>query len=528
MAPSIISRVTNALGRWWVGAACVVTVGIAGVAGMAGAPGQAAAKDTPVTMSVAAHSITRPIAPDFLGLALEYSGIREWVGSAASPNPVLIQLIRNLDPVGRPLIRVGGLSTDHSWWPVPGMRQPLGITYTLTPAWAQSLQSLTHALNARLLLGVNLEADSPRLAQTEAEAFMAAFGGTRYIAALDIGNEPPLYPGMPWYRTHGRQVIPWYEDTGTPVFSRDLSWGPAAFVVDYARILNALPSVPIAGPDTQRASWFAAYQHRFLARHARVRMLTSHGYGLNNCVTNPASAAYPSIRHLLGDYALHDLLNTLTPYVTAAHANGATFRIDEMGSVTCNGRAGVSDTMASALWAAAALFSVAQDGVDGVNLHTYTALPNGLFEFADTARGWTGAVHPVYYGALLFARAAPAGSRLLRVSLSGPPTLHGWATTGPGKVRHVVLLNTSTTRTAAVSVHALRGVLGMRPAQLQRLTAPSVSARDDIALGGRSFGAATSTGVLAAPVSDPVRPRRGNYRVTVPAASAAVLTFTTR
>ena len=42
-------------------------------------------------------------------------------------------------------------------------------------------------------------------------------------------------------------------------------------------------------------------------------MLASHGYGLNNCVTNPASAAYPSIPHLLSDYALHDLLNTLIP-----------------------------------------------------------------------------------------------------------------------------------------------------------------------------------------------------------------------
>ena len=93
---------------------------------------------------------------------------------------------------------------------------------------------------------------------------------------------------------------------------------------------------------------------------------------------------------------------------------------------------GVSDTMASALWAAGALFSVAQDGVDGVNLHSYPGLSNALFDFTDSTRGWTGAVHPLYYGALLFAHAAPTGSRLLRVSLSGPPTLHGWATTGPG------------------------------------------------------------------------------------------------
>lgn len=523
MALSIISRVHNVLGRRWmtatgaVLAACVVLAG----------PGIAAARQQQVTMSVATRTISRPIAPGFLGLALEYSGIRDWVGSGSvPPNPVLVQLIRNLDPVGRPVIRVGGLSTDHSWWPVPGMREPLGITYSLTPAWAQSLLSLTRAVDAQLVLGVNLEADSPRLAQAEADAFMTAFG-RRYITALDIGNEPPLYPGIPWYRTKDGEIIPWYDDIGTPVFGRSLSWGPSAFVADYARILNVLPHLPIAGPDTQRADWFAAYE-RFLSAHSRVRMLASHGYGLNNCVTNPASAAYPSIPHLLGDYALHDLLNTLIPYVRDAHADGASFRIDEMGSVTCNGRVGVSDTMASALWSAAALFSVAQDGVDGVNLHSYAASPNGLFTFTDGAGGWTADVHPIYYGALLFAHAAPAGSRLLHVSLTGAPTLHGWATTGPGPVRHVVLLNDSTARSATVVVRAAHGALGARTAQLELLVAPSVSATSGVSLGGRSFGTVTTSGRLRPPVSDPVRARGGVFRVTVPAASAAVLTYTGR
>jgi hypothetical protein len=257
-------------------------------------------------------------------------------------------------------------------------------------------------------------------------------------------------------------------------------------------------------------------------------MLVSHGYGLNNCVTRPASIAYPSIPHLVSGYALHDLLNGVIPYVNAAHLDGATFRIDEMGSVTCNGHVGVSDTMASALWATGALFSVAQDGVDGVNLHSFAGLSNGLFDFTDSARGWTGAVHPLYYGALLFAHAAPAGSRLLRVSLSGPPTLHGWATSGPGSVRHVVLLNDSLTDSAGVTVLAARGVLGPGTAQLQRLTARSASATDDISLGGRSFGAVTTTGLLPPPIGDPVAARSGAYRVTVPAASAAVLTLTVR
>ena len=107
--------------------------------------------------------------------------------------------------------------------------------------------------------------------------------------------------------------------------------------------------------------------------------------------------------------------------------------------------------MASALWAVGALFSVARDGVDGVNLHTYPGLSNALFDFTGSSGGWSAAVHPLYYGALLFSRAAPAGSRLLHVSYRGPRPLHGWATAGPGHARHVVLLNDSLTQSATVA-----------------------------------------------------------------------------
>ena len=42
-----------------------------------------------------------------------------------------------------------------------------------------------------------------------------------------------------------------------------------------------------------------------------------------------------------------------------------------MNSVACGGKAGVSDTFASALWALDALFAVARSGADGVNLHMF-------------------------------------------------------------------------------------------------------------------------------------------------------------
>jgi hypothetical protein len=490
-------------------------------------PAAAAASRGSVSVALTARPATRPIPRGFLGLAFEYGQIPALVpAGTAQPDPVLLQLIRNLNPDARPVIRIGGVSTDRSWWPVPGMAKPAGVTYTLGPEWAASMTALARALDAELVLGVNLEANSTRIAHTEADAFLQRIHH-RYIEALDLGNEPPLYPSVPWYRVLGRNVIPWYKDRGTEVFSRTLTWGPSAFAADYAKILGVLPRVAILGPDTQQPRFFGAYQ-RFVSRHSRVRIVASHGYGLNNCVTDPAAASYPSVPHLLTDYALHDLLGQLIPYVALAHRDGATFRIDEMGSVTCNGRWGVSNTMASALWAVGALASVAQDGVDGVNLHSFPRLSNALFDFSDTGRGWTGAVQPIYYGALLFAHAVPAGSRLLRVTAHGPATLHAWATAGRGVTRRVLLLNDSSAAGATVTVRPPRGAHAARTGQLERLLAPSPSATSGITIGGRTFGPLTRTGRLQPPVPDPVTLHGGAYRVTLRSASAAVLTFNAR
>jgi hypothetical protein len=208
--------------------------------------------------------------------------------------------------------------------------------------------------------------------------------------------------------------------------------------------------------------------------------------------------------------------------VAPAHRNGAAYRIDEMGSVTCNGRRGVSDTLASALWVMDALFTMAGDGVDGVNLHTYPNSANGLFDLI-TARGHPRAsVHPLYYGALMFAQAAPAGSRLLRVVSGSTGPLRAWATRAPDHRVRVLLINDSLSDAASAVV---RTPVVPGPASLERLRASSAYATSGVTLGGRTFGAATVTGVLAPAVAQTVTPRAGTYTMTLPAGSAALLTL---
>ena len=336
----------------------------------------------------------RRIAPDFLGLSLEYRSIPVLTGSGpASVNPVLVQLIRNLVPLGRPMLRIGGQSTDRTWWPVGGMSRPLGITYNLTPGWMASTQALAQALDARLFLGLGLEANRPRIDAVEAGQLLQGLG-RKYVAGLQIGNEPELYTSVPWYRILRGAPVAWYSHFGAPVFSRRPGYDPADFAAEFARTLRALPRVPIAGPETGLFPWLDEFR-QFLSPGSRVRTMTWHAYGLNQCVTAPSSPQYPSVPHLLALPASHAIVDGISPYVALAHRVGATFRVDEINSVTCNGRLGVSNTFASALWVMDALFSIAADGVDGVNIHTYQDAANGLFDFDRSHAQWNGCVHPL-------------------------------------------------------------------------------------------------------------------------------------
>lgn len=435
---------------------------------------------------------------------------------------MLVALIRNLDPAGRPMLRIGGQSADRSWWPVPGMSRPLGVTYDLGPSWTAATRALARATNARLLLGVNLEANRTRIDRVEATHLVRGIG-RRYVAALEIGNEPDLYPAIPWYRRVDGRPAPWYGHAGTLVFSRRFTYGPADFDAEFARTLRVLPPLPIAGPETSNPPWLSAFR-RFVWRGSRVRMLTSHAYPLSQCITDPASPGYPSVRNLLSLAASREMLGADLPYVSLAHADGLTYRIDELGSTSCNGRAGVSNSAASALWLMDALFSIAADHIDGVNLHTYPNSVNGLFDFTRSHGRWRAAVHPLYYGALMFAKAAPSGSRLLRIHSSSQDRLRAWATLGRDHRVRVLLINDSVRSSSQTLLRPPRG-FGSRVATIERLLTPSVYATSGITLGGHGFGRGNSSGTLPPPQPQISRPSRGRYRVAVPAGSAALVTL---
>ncbi len=251
-------------------------------------------------------------------------------------------------------------------------------------------------------------------------------------------------------------------------------------------------------------------------------MLTSHAYGLNQCVKDPSSPVYPTVPNLVGLAASRGEVGQIGPYVALAHRNGAAYRIDEMGSVTCNGRRGVSDTLASALWVMDALFTMAGEGVDGVNLHTYPNSANGLFDFS-TAHGHPRAsVHPLYYGALMFAQAAPGRVAAAARRLEQPGARCGRGRRGPPITRPGPAHQRQPEQLrAGRRAHARRPGAGC----LERLRASSAYATSGLTLGGQTFGAAHRHRRSDARCGAVRRPHGGTYSVTLPAGSAALLTL---
>ena len=462
-------------------------------------------------VTVGANPVGRPIAPGFVGLSVEYNAVRAYTGTdPRAINPVLVQLIRNLAPGQAPVLRIGGDSTDSSWWPVAGMQRPPGVTNDLSAGWLAAARGLAQSIGGSLILGVNLKADSATIAAAEAQAFLSGIG-RRYIAALEIGNEPEVYGRLAWYRS----------SSGQRMFARPWSYGLPQYIAEFQRLRAALPQVPLAGPATGFRDQLR-YTSDLLAADPQLGVVTFHRYPLNRCFTPPGSRQYPTLSNLLSPFASRGLMWGVPRYVALAHDHGVQFRVDEMNSIACGGSVGLSDAFASALWAVDTLFEMARSGVDGVNFHTFPGARYSLFQFSHRGGRWQALVHPDYYGLLLFTEAAPAGARLLPVAVTGPAGIRGWATVGPGSTEHVLLLNDdSSARTVVLRVLRAGG-----RATLSRLEAPSVLATKGVRLAGQSFGSSTKTGRLQGAVTTSrLSVAADRYVVRLSATSAALVTI---
>ena len=181
----------------------------------------------------------------FVGVSFEVRAVHQYTGNnPLAIDPVLLNLLEGLAPDQQPMIRIGGNSTDDSWWPLKGVIPPGGIYYPITTGWLRTTKALAADLNAKLILGVNLAAGRPAIAAAEGRAFVSGIG-KKYIDALEIGNEPNLFPVFSWYK----------DRTGHVYRSRSRSYSLDDYIQQFKQWAKVLPNMALAGPAASNPKW---------------------------------------------------------------------------------------------------------------------------------------------------------------------------------------------------------------------------------------------------------------------------------
>ncbi|MDE3134457.1 MAG: hypothetical protein KGL15_10345 [Acidobacteriota bacterium] len=478
--------------------------------GMLGSSLPAATPTAPVDVAVGGVYTGPPIRAGFVGTTVEFRDLFKEVGrDPRAPDAAFEQALRNLAPAGGVDLRIGGDTTDWTWWPVHGMARPPWARWTLTPTWMAVTQRLLEDLHAHLIIGINMEAGNATVASTEVAAIKAGIGPT-VPTTFELGNEPELYPKWPFYITK----------SGQTVYGRPSNYSFPQITEEWDKLAAQLGHIRLAGVGY---SSFRAlpYVPQFLHSTRALSLLTLHTYALTpqNC----QQGGQLKESSLFAPGSLQKLAGRVGQWVALGRQDNVPVRVDEINAVTCGGLANFSDTMGPGLWALNILPLYAQAGLTGVNFESRPGTAQNLIQPTATTSGWQVSVQPEYYGMLAFARLTPPGSRILDASTT--PSRAGvlaWAAQTPAHTVNIVVTNT-TSQPQPVAVQA-GDASGPASAEALIDAAGSLAATSGVTLGGQTISPQTGE-LTGMPLRSQVTPQDGSYDITVAPASATILSL---
>jgi hypothetical protein len=424
---------------------------------------------------------------DFIGLSFEANVL---AGSAFSAG-TLAQYMRTLGPG---VVRFGANFVDSTFWTSKGEKAPGWAVATITPADLQRLRTVADAAGWKVILGVNLKHRDPARAGDEAAHAKRILGDR--LLAMEVGNEPNYYSG----------------------------YSPAKFWADFQAYKKEM-GVPLVGPSPGRVdaakTWLTDFASRQKANGVDIAALTTHYYPACAKTETVTISSLLSMKYRDNEQARAQLLADL------AKGLGVPGLMDEANSVSCEGKDGVSDRYASALWAVDNELNVAQTGVRGMYFHSAIArcgAPKPLYKAytpfcaatdADAAAGRLRA-QPEYYGLLMLQQVGTGYFQ--KLDNSDVTRLRAYALRNGTRLR-LVLVNV-TSGTSATTTVKLGGTY-TQGTQLQ-LTGPALDAASGLKLGGHTVGAG---GTFAGTETTPVTVNGSTLTITVPAHTATLVTL---
>jgi hypothetical protein len=461
----------------------------------------ALAEDTAsIRLTLRPDRLGNKIAADFTGLSYESAQLGN-PNFFAGDNAGLIGFVRRLGAQG--ILRIGGNTSEYCYWapdpakissqqaptvvnPDQGHKAPPPVN--ITPQAVRNLKDFLDATGWNLIYGLNMGTGTAEDAAAEA-AYVNDVAGSKLIA-FQLCNEPDLF-----FRNGIRKA-----DYDAAQFNDE--WKHY-----YDAIRARVPSAPFAGPDTAyNNSWLVPFAQRF---KKEARFLSQHYYA-----EGPPTDPSMTIDRLLRPNP--NLQKELEGMQKTMHETGLPFRLAETNSCYSGGKPGVSDTFASALWAADLMYQLATAGGMGINFHGggygwYTPIAGTRDD------GFLG--RPIYYGMLMFAEAG--AGQLIETQLEGidkAPLLTAYALQSNGSMKAVVF-NKNQDRRVRLTLNAGQPI---PHAKALRLRAPRVDDTTDVTFGGAPVGA---NGTWSVAREETLQAKDGSIALDLPAASAALITM---
>ncbi|MFM0737258.1 hypothetical protein PQQ51_08445 [Paraburkholderia xenovorans] len=437
--------------------------------------------DVAATLTIQQQPVPNSVTldPGFASLSYEKSHISTSPGVYFGANNT--NLIGLLNALGGGVLRIGANSVDRMTWTPAGAGQ-VGNQVSQIDV-ARFAGFIKQCPNWKVIYGINFAGaqnsqSSPALAAAEA-AYAAQQLGSQLLA-FEIGNEPDLYGNDNTPNLSG-MTYSTFINGGSVGQGTIAGWNQFAQAIRSA-VSGAVFSGPAASSD--KSGWaedFAA------SETGSIALMTEHYY-----ISNYDNAA-PSIAGML-TYPDTNLVLKLQALQTAAQKNATLFRMGESNSYFSSADpAGVSNAFASALWAIDFVFTHAQYGASGLNLHNNGTIA-GYTAIGD-AGGAVTAVQPLYYALAFFAQIFAGGTtgKLLNSNLTAKGiALSAYAVGVADGATYVIVNNKDTTYASNVTI-----AIGKTASQAQVTTLASSGANPTLQLenlGAYSGGSAITFG----------------------------------
>jgi len=422
------------------------------------------------------------VSPLFEGFSYETALLAQNPEYLNSQNQVLINLIKNL---GRGVLRIGGNSSDITNW--AGDSTDSANTNILTTTQIDRLADFSKATGWPVIFGLNLVDKNAEAAAQEATYIYKKLGN--HLLSLQNGNEPDVYYLGP----------------------RPKSYSYKNFCSEWDKyfrsIKKSVPQVNFAGPDVTpfNNTWLTD----FTAQEAKnINLIDGHYYA-----TGPASSPSISYNDILNDNKrLWEYLLTLNGL---SKEYKKPYRISECNSVFGQGKPGVSNVFASALWALDFMWKVAEHNGQGVNFHG----GNLTFYYSPISHpGNDFVAKPEYYAMLAFKYGA-VGQIIIPAELDTHQyNITAHAVMNAKKNYSVTLINKETQTDAVFIIHFTKEAGNV---SVVRLLSPTITSGDDVTFAGSKV---ESDGTFSPDITETYRANSYSVRIRLPAASAAVVT----